>query len=172
MISEVITALASVTFLPLARRVRKLWQRRSPLAVVAAPHILKAWKLALPDTEPLHVSVPLAHSGRRYRQMYEWLRTKGAYDYGLTVLDLHAENRSNEPLTITDIGIRKTDVGVPLRAALVAYPPAGAVQKELIYFDLDETDPTARPARFDMGRLEPTGGQSYFLDREVRLEAG
>ncbi|GGU32320.1 hypothetical protein [Streptomyces violascens] len=172
MISEVITSVTGATVTPLARWVRKLWQRRSPLMVVATPRIPKAWKLALPDTEPLHAPVPLTHSERRYRQMYEWLRAKGAYDYGLTSLDLRLENRSGEPLIITDIGVHKLTAGVPLRAALVSYPPAGAVQKELIYFDLDEVDPTGRPARFDMDRLEPIGEQPYFLDRDVKLGAG
>lgn len=120
MIENFIAPLVVAALIGLVVFIRRWLKRGDPLAVTGEIIVPKAWQLALPTSESLPSHVP--EDKRTYWPMYWLLRNQGAADFKTTNTKILVENRSEQPLTITNITVRKTQEGAPFSAAWVRYP--------------------------------------------------
>ncbi|MGC4906241.1 hypothetical protein ACLQ2J_10990 [Streptomyces cyaneofuscatus] len=172
MIENFLAPLVVAALVGLAALVRRWLKRGSPLAVTGEIIVPKAWQVALPTAESLPLRVPV--ESREYRAMYWLLRNRGAADFEVTSAKILVENRSEQPLNITNIGIHKAHEDAPFSAAWVRYPPAGAVEALVLDFLLDEDRPTAWSATYEGSteRIVRTGSRPYFDDHVITLSPG
>ncbi|MGV9566651.1 hypothetical protein [Streptomyces sp. NPDC003480] len=172
MIESIVASLAVAALVGVGVAVRRWVKRGAPLAVTGEVIVRKAWELALPTEQALPSHIP--QDKRRYMPMYWLLRRQGAADFKATTAKLLMENRSEQPLTITDIKIQREAVGEPFSAVWVRYPPAGAAGAIVMDFLLDEDQPQAWGATYE-GALEylvRTGTRPYFDDHVITLSPG
>lgn len=132
----------------------------------------KAWEMALPTNDALPPNVP--EGERSYLPMYRILRKRGAADFKSTTVKLLLENRTEQPLAITKIGVQREEIGEPYSAAWVRYPPAGAAGAIVLDFLLDEEYPDAWEASYQDSseRLTRSGNRPYFDENVITLSAG
>jgi hypothetical protein len=138
-IENFVWPLAVAIVLAAGAAVRRWLKRGSPLAVTGEAIVPKAWELAIPSPEVLPSHVP--QDERTYMPLYQLLRQRGAADFRATSVKLLLENRSEQPLTITEIWAHKKQVEAPFSAAWVGYPPAGAAEALALDLLLDEEHP-------------------------------
>jgi hypothetical protein len=172
MIENLIAPLAVAALIALAVFVRRWLKRGDPLAVTGEIIVPKAWEVALPTADSLPPHVP--EDKRTYWPMYWLLRQRGAADFKATSAKILVENRSEQPLTITNITVHKTQEGTPFSAGWVRYPPAGAAEVLVLDFLLDEDQPTAWSATYEGSteRLVRTASRPYFDDHVITLAPG
>ncbi|WP_413801453.1 hypothetical protein [Streptomyces iranensis] len=172
MMQDIVAAVIAAALIGTAVMARRWWKREAPLALTGQVDVPKAWELALPSVENLPSSVPA--DKRTYMPLYWLLRHQGAADFEATTVKLLVENRSEQPLTITDITVRKVSEDEPFSAAWVRYPPAGAAEALVLDFRLDDDAPAAWSATYDSlaARLTRTGERPYFDDHVIMLTPG
>ncbi|MFF8317823.1 hypothetical protein ACF06V_11730 [Streptomyces bobili] len=172
MIENLILPLVVAALIGLAVFIRRWLKRGSPLAVTGEIIVPKAWELALPTVDSMPAYVP--EDKRTYWPMYWLLRQRGAADFKCTSAKILVENRSEQPLTITNITVQKAQEGTPFSAAWVRYPPAGAAEALVLDFLLDEEQPTAWSATYQGSTecLVRTGSRPYFDDHVINLSPG
>ncbi|MGW0668333.1 hypothetical protein [Streptomyces sp. NPDC002746] len=172
MISGIISTLAAAAIVGICVFIRRWLKRGAPLSVTGEVLVPKAWEMALPtdDALPGHVR----EGERSYLPMYRMLRQRGAADFKSTTVKLLVENRTEQPLVIIKISVRKKQVGDPYSAAWVRYPPAGAGGAVILDFLLDEEDPAAWEASYEdsIERLARSGSRPYFDGNFISLSAG
>ncbi|MFD5478965.1 hypothetical protein [Streptomyces hawaiiensis] len=151
---------------------RRWVKRGDPLAVTGEVLVPKAWEMALLSDDALPQHVP--QDKRTYVPMYRLLRQRGAADFKVTSARLLVENRTEQPLTITDVKVHKQQVGEPFSAVWVRYPPAGAAGAVVLDFLLDEPIPEAWQASYEdsIGRLTRSGNRPYFDENVITLSPG
>ncbi|MEV8068656.1 hypothetical protein AB0P32_21395 [Streptomyces sp. NPDC085995] len=172
MIESIAASLGAAALIALCVAARRWVKRGAPLAVTGEVIVPKAWELALPTDEALPSHVP--QDQRFPRPMYWLLRRRGAADFKATSAKLLLENRSEQPLTITDIKVRREQLDEPFSAVWVRYPPAGAVGAIVLDFLLDDDHPEAWSAAYEdsLARLTRTGERPYFDDHVISLAPG
>ncbi|MCT9008805.1 hypothetical protein [Streptomyces rhizosphaerihabitans] len=172
MIDNLIAPLVVAALIGLVVGVRRWLKRGDPLAVTGEIIVPKAWELALPTADALPSHVP--EDKRSYWPMYWLLHHRGAADFKVTNAKVLIENRSEQPLTITNITVHKEQEGAPLSAAWVRYPPAGAAEALVLDFLLDEEQPSAWSATYESLAERPvrTGSRPYFDDHVINLSPG
>ncbi|MFE5108572.1 hypothetical protein [Streptomyces sp. NPDC056663] len=172
MIENIVAPLVVAALVGLVVFIRRWLKRGNPLAVTGEIIVPKAWEVALPTSESLPARIP--EDKRTYWPMYWLLRKRGAADFNATSAKILVENRSEQPLTITNITVYKAQEGTPFSAAWVRYPPAGAAEALVLDFLLDEDQPTAWSATYEGSteRLVRTGSRPYFDDHVITLSPG
>nr|BFD83580.1 hypothetical protein StreXyl84_29810 [Streptomyces sp. Xyl84] len=171
-IQGIIGSLAVALIIGVGVCLRRWVKRGDPLAVTGEVLVPKAWEMALPSDHALPQHVP--QDKRTYVPMYRLLRQRGAADFKATTVKLLAENRTEQPLTITNIKVHKEEVGEPFSAAWVRYPPAGAAGAIVLDFLLDESIPEAWEAAYEdsIERLTRSGNRPYFDENVITLSPG
>ncbi|WP_199830198.1 hypothetical protein [Streptomyces viridochromogenes] len=172
MIENFIYPLGLLVLATIGVAVRRWVKRGDPLAVTGEIIVPKAWEVALPTVDSLPSKVP--EDQRTYWPMYWLLRQRGAADFRTTSARVLVENRSEQPLTITDITVHKKLEDVPFDAAWVRYPPAGAAEALVLDFLLDDDRPKAWSATYEGSaeNLIRTGSRPYFEDHSITLSPG
>ncbi|MFB7222870.1 hypothetical protein [Streptomyces sp. NPDC056227] len=172
MIENIVAPLVVAALVGLVVFIRRWLKRGNPLVVSGEIIVPKAWEVALPTSESLPSHVP--EDKRTYLPMYRLLRERGAADFSATNAKILVENRSEQPLTITNITVCKAQEGTPYSAAWVRYPPAGAAEALVLDFLLDEDQPSAWSASYEGSteRLVRTGSRPYFDDHVITLSPG
>ncbi|MET9143058.1 hypothetical protein [Streptomyces sp. NPDC004042] len=172
MIETIVASLTVAALIGLGVAARRWVKRGAPLAVTGEVIVPKAWELALPTDEALPSHVP--QDKRTPRPMYWLLRQRGAADFAATTARLLMENRSEQPLTITEIKVQREQVGEPFSAVWVRFPPAGAAGAIVLDFLLDDDHPEAWGATYEdsLERLTRTGNRPYFDDHVITLAPG
>ncbi|MEU6340887.1 hypothetical protein ABZ883_08035 [Streptomyces sp. NPDC046977] len=172
MVESVVASLLVAAIIGGCVVLRRWVKRGDPLVIIGEVLIPKAWELALPSNEALPQHVP--SDKRTYVPLYRLLRQQGAADFKRTTAKLLVENRSEQPLTITSIKVRRKLVGAPYSAVWVRYPPAGAAGAIVLDFLLDDDHPEAWSATYEnsIEQLARTGSRPYFDDHVITLTPG
>ncbi|WP_428952011.1 hypothetical protein [Streptomyces sp. cg35] len=172
MIIGVVTTLVASAIVGLWAFARRWLKRGAPLFVTGEVLVPKAWEMVLPTDDALPQHVP--EGERSYLPMYRLLRKRGAADFKATTVKLLVENRTEQPLTITNIGVQKIQQGAPFSAAWVRYPPAGAAGAIVLDFFLDEEHPDAWEASYEdsITQLTRSGNRPYFDGNFITLSPG
>ncbi|WP_236726349.1 hypothetical protein [Streptomyces sp. NBRC 110465] len=172
MIEGIVGSVIGAVIIGVGVYLRRWVKRGEPLAVTGEVLVPKAWEMALPSDDALPQHVP--QDERTYVTMYRLLRQRGAADFKATTARLLVENRTEQPLTITNIKVHKQQVGEPFSAVWVRYPPAGAAGAVVLDFLLDEHIPEAWAAAYEdsIGRLTRSGSRPYFDDNFITLSPG
>ncbi|MFF7112973.1 hypothetical protein ACFY91_11795 [Streptomyces albogriseolus] len=172
MIEGIVGSVIGAVIIAAGVYLRRWVKRGDPLAVTGEVLVPKAWEMALPSDDVLPQRVP--QDKRTYAAMYRLLRQRGAADFKATTARLLVENRTEQPLTITNIKVHKQQVGEPFSAVWVRYPPAGAAGAVVLDFFLDEPIPEAWAAAYEdsIGCLTRSGSRPYFDDNFITLSPG
>ncbi|MEW2130132.1 hypothetical protein [Streptomyces sp. NPDC005435] len=172
MIEGIVGPLVIAAIIGVGVFLRRWVKRGSPLTVAGEILVPKAWEMALPSDDALPQHVP--QDTRTYLPMYRLLRQRGAADFKATTVKLLVENRTEQPLTITNIKVHKELVGAPFSAVWVRYPPAGTAGAVVLDFLLDECIPEAWQASYEdsIGHLARSGNRPFFDDNVIPLAPG
>ncbi|MFE1232700.1 hypothetical protein [Streptomyces sp. NPDC058745] len=172
MIEAILGTLAAAVITAVGVYLRRWVKRGDPLLITGEVLVPKAWEMALPADDALPQHVP--QDKRTYLPLHELLRQRGAADFKATTVKVLVENRTEQPLTITNIRIHKEQVGDPFSAAWVGFPPAGAAGALVFDFLLDEANPEAWEAAYEdsIGDLTRSGNRPYFDDNVITLSPG
>lgn len=141
-------------------------RRRRPLDITTSRILRGGWSVVLPEPPRPDALQPDATE----HEVYEWLKKAGGADFYETDIRLDALGSTGVTLSITAMSVVVVDRKAAPRSTLVHYPTGGALDRDVLFIDLDADEPIAVAAQTDdSGALVPLESTRFLDDRVVHV---